>query len=290
MNIEDMDAKNVQVSKMDEWKEQRINFYKNSNALEFIKDYMNVKKGVRLTIGHCKDMIKYGYDPTRYITDYQKFKTRPLTIPDSEDGSFHVLKNYWCVHSSMYTFNEDVTHWINVKNHTSTLENNRCGINAVIDLDTPDDPTVNIAKRLTFFDHIEEFNNVINKIDKKLEDEGQEYNLMFSGNGIYFILNGYYEDNFLVYRDNFVNTIDYLKENGLENKLRVHIDNKSAAWSVYTKIPFTFHDKRNRISIPLPKGEIDKNWLDEASNPDNIMKDYNIINEIIKKAKWKKIW
>jgi len=270
---------------MENWKEKRIDFYQNSKSLEFIKNYFDVKKGIRLVACHNKNG-----ETIRNINDYQTLQLRPLTLPDYTTGKYNILKDFWCVHSLMYTFDNKMADWMKIKDHTITLENNRVGINAVIDLDTPDDPESDKAKRLTFFDHIQQFNNTINIIDKKLDEECQDYNLMFSGNGIYFILNGYYGDNLLTYRDNFVNTIDNLKENGLDDKLKVHIDNKSAAWSVYTKIPFTFHTSKDRISIPLPKGEIDGRWLNEVSNSNNIMNDYTIVNEIIKKSNWNKIW
>lgn len=275
----------------EDWHEKRVDFYQNSGALEFINDYFDVKKGVRFIVGHEKPFTtpkryEYGYE-----VNHSNDELRALTIPDYQTKKFTPLKKYWCIHSNIYTFDKSMLNWIKAYDRENTFANNRVGINAIIDLDSPDDPNIDKAKRLTFFDHNQQFDDAINIIDKKLDELGENYNLMFSGNGIYVMLEGYYEDNFLQYRDDVINLVDDLKENhDLDNKNKVHIDNKSFAWSFYYKIPFTFHDKRDRISIPLPKGEIDIEWLNEVSNSNNILNDYTLVSKITKKSNWNKIW
>lgn len=277
------------MSNLEEWQQNRIKFYTQSKAFKFINDYFNVKKGTRMLIGHIKDMYKFKKDPTYRL--YQHPECRYITLPDIITNKYEALKNYWCNHTSIYTFDKNLFEYHNEKITLNLARTAAIGINAVIELDSPDDPNSDKAKRLSFFDYINEFNIAISHIDKTLTNLTTDYNLMFSGNGIYIILEGYYEDNLEDYKENFINLLDTLKEKEeLGDKLKVHIDNWKAPWNDYFKIPFTFHDSRKRISIPLPKKELDGEWINRVSNSDNIINDYNTIDEIIQKANWRKLW
>lgn len=278
---------------LEQWQQQRIEFYNiNNKVIDFLNKYFNVSKGKRCIVGHVKDMYKLKRQPTYRI--YGNNQCRALTIPDAITNTYSPLKDYWTVHSYMYIFNECVLNWTNLSMRKEIMKNSLVGLNAVIELDSPEVPNSETAVRTSFFDYIQDFDLAINHIDKKLTNLGEDYNLMFSGNGIYIILEGYYEDNLQDYITNFINLIDTLKEvEGLGNSLKVHVDNKSAPWNDYFKIPFTFHEKRQRISIPLPKEKLDEEWIDYISHTDNIINNNHIswcVNDIIKKANWKKLW
>ena len=274
--------------KLEQWQTDRMNFYKNSGVLKFIDEYFNVKKGARCIVGHVKDMYALTRQPTYRI--YKDNKCRVLTIPDSLTHNHMSLLDYWTVHSYMYVFDKRVLEWTDLENRKDIMKESLVGINAVIELDSPEDKNSDKAKRTSFFDYVHHFNEAINIIDKRLTELGEDYNLMFSGNGIYLLLEGYYGDNLNDYVDNFINLNDNLRENGLGDNLKVHVDNRAAPWNDYFKCPFTFHEKRPRMSIPLPKGELDENWIRFVSYTENITYDYDIVNEIIKKSGWRKLW
>ncbi len=271
---------------MEEWQKQRLDFYQNSGALEFIKNYFNVKKGVRCIAGHYKEYPKRG----RCQYEYQNNKTRMITIPHIDTKKYTSLIDFNCVHSFMRTFDKSVLEWMDIKTYLHFIRTSSVGINAILEIDTPYISIEEKSPRVDFFECTNDINNTINTIDKKLEEIGENYNMLFSGNGLYIILEGYYEDNFLEYKDNFINLFENLQKDGFGNPLKIHIDNKLAPWNDYMKIPFTFHERKPRITVPLPKGDIDVEWLKRVSNINNIMNDYSIISEIIKKANWVKLW
>lgn len=306
---------------MKEWQKQRLDFYNDSGALDFIKNYFDVKKGFRCIAGHEMNMYELNHQPVYRV--WKDNKCRAFTLPDYITKKYTVLIAYGCVHSFIYAFNESALKWNDAINSRPLFIDNRIGLNPTIELDTPDDPTSNKARRLTFFDYIDEFNEAISIIDnlfKEIEENAcnitgetcnLEYNLQFSGNGIYIHLEGCYDDNFFIEEtksserlgewtirtseivDNFVNILDTLKyERGLGDKDKVHVCNSKAPWNDYFKIPFTFHETRPRISIPLPNEKLDSKYIDRASNTINIFNDinYSLTKEIIEKCIWKKIW
>ena len=290
---------------MEEWQKQRLDFYQNSNALDFIENYFDVKKGVRCIACHEKDMYVLKHEPTYRLYD-GKDKCRAYTLPDSISKDYSALIYYACVHSYVYTFDKCILEWNDIKNKKSIFIKNRVGLNTCIELDAPIDINSDKIKRLSFFDHIEQFNEAIEKIINKIKnicedakkiteiDYKIDYNLQFSGNGIYIHIEGYYEEDLLepnAFKDNMINLIDILKEKeDLGDDIKVHVCNNKIPWNKYFKIPFTFHESRPRISIPLPKGKLDEKWIDEHSNVNNIMNDYSLIKEIINNAGWNKIW
>ena len=263
---------------------KRSDFYNKSNAMNFIKDYFDVKEGIRCVIGHEKNYLM----PTYRIWNNNKIKSncRPM-LGDSLDK---YLKKYNCNHTFIYTYKKEIDNWYPKTDKIKMYENNVVGMNQVIDLDMPDDIEGEKCRRQNFFDRVDEFNHVIDTVGGRLNDFGEEYQLMFSGNGIYMLLQGYYEENLDDYRNNIINLIDHLKETDLGDKSKVHICNKGAPWNRYYKLPFVFHETRPRMSVPLCNGKIDGEWLDRVSNVDNVLNDYTIVDEIIEKCRWNKIW
>lgn len=269
-------------------KKDRIHFYKNSNAFDFINDFFDVQKGVRYVVGHVENRVERNRQPTYRLWKNETCKPiRFLPVFDENDS---LLIDYYCNHTYIYTFKDHKDKCFPNIDRIKMFEDYELGINAFLDLDMPEDPEGKNAKRLNFFDHIDEFNVVLSKIDKILKKNGEKYNLMFSGNGIYVLFQGYYEDNLDEYVENMKNLIDHLKESELGDKSKVHVCNTRAPWNDYHKLPFTFHETRPRMSLPLKKGKLDGEWLNRVSNVNNVMKDYNIINEIIKKCRWEKLW
>jgi len=279
---------NKRISKIIPSRKDRMAFYKNSSATDFINYYFNVQKGVRYMVGHVENRAELGRMPSYRMYKNNKCKAIKLsTILDEKDNPF---REYYSNHAYIYTFKDHKDKWFNIEQKKTMYTENILGMNQVIDLDMPEDPKGEKARRLNFFDHIDEFNVVISKIDKKLTDLEENYNLMFSGNGIYFVLEGYYEDNLSVYIDNIINLIDHFKETEFGDKSEVHVCNNAAPWNDYFKLPFTFHESRPRMSVPLRKGKIDGDWLDKVSDISNVMNDYSIVDDIIEKCRWEKLW
>lgn len=272
---------------MEQWQIDRQKFYVESSALGFIKDYFDVKNGVRCISAHPIEYVKNG-SRIQYIygNNQQKMYT---FYPE-------VLIKYNCVHSFMYIFDSKVLEWVDQDKSLDLYRGAAIGINAILEIDSPYESLEKGAKRLDIMEFVPELNNTIYRICKILDDIGEEYNILFSGNGIYIILEGYYPrlennvENLGVYKQNFINLFQTLQETELGNDLKIHVDNKGAPWSDYMKIPFTFHEWLPRMSIPLPKGEVIKEDLEYFSSVNNIMNDYTIIDNIIKWAKWEKLW
>jgi len=273
---------------MEEWQKQRLDFYIKSGASQFISKYLDVKDGIRCISSHPREYpkrgrIQYEYNAIKGTQRMYRFYPELLT-------------KYNCIHSFMYTFDKKVLEWVDQDVAINLYRASTVGINAIIEIDSPYKTEKEGSPRLDIMDFIPELNKTLSIIIKRLDELGEEYYILFSGNGVYIILEGYYPrlDNEIErlqdYKDNFINLFENLQKDGFGNPLKVHIDNSGAPWNDYMKIPFTFHEKKPRMSIPLSKEEIDGKWLRQVSDVNNIMNDYSIINEIIKKANWEKLW
>lgn len=266
----------------------------------FMKEYFDVKKGVRCIAGHKYPVIdkqgkKVKTNPIYYVYSGEYIRMINPRIPKEEFND--VMKKIKTSHGFFFTFDSRVIDsFFPAIGRIEYICSSIVGINYSIDLDAPHDSLEKGAKRLNFFDYISEFNLAIEKITKRLDEIGEKYNIMFSGNGIYIMLGGYYED---IDGDvmNYVRDIDIEIENmkinfDLGNKLKVHIDNVTLAWNKYVKLPFQPHGSYgNRYSIPIPIGYIgddkdNKDWIMRACS--NLDKDN--VNDIIKTANWRKIW
>lgn len=85
---------------------------------------------------------------------------------------------------------------------------------------------------------------------------------------------------------------DIYKENyDTEVKCKgVRIDTTPLNWHNYKKSIFTYHAKWNRITLPVAKGRIDKEWLKKMSNLDYFLGD-NVernVDDVIEKSNWDK--
>ena len=122
--------------KFEQWQTDRIKFYKESGALDFINNYFNVSKGVRCIVGHVKDMYAQTKQPTYRI--YNNNMCRAQTIPDVLTGKYTSLVDYWTVHSYMYIFDKRVLEWTSLENRKHIIKEYLIGINVVIELDSPE--------------------------------------------------------------------------------------------------------------------------------------------------------
>ncbi len=286
--------KMVKIMVGEEWQKDRNEFYNKSKAYKFIENYFDVEKGTRCIAGHKKiyyiegkqytknskgDLIKFNPDYYTYNGDFKKM----ITLEKEK------LIEFNCIHTFMRTFNEKPINYYS-RFEPDTPKESVIGINPVLELDTPYETLSEGSPRKDFFNSINEFNEAIKKMDKELNNINTDYNIMFSGNGIYFLLEGYYGNELNKYEENLINLIDQLKETELGNPLKVHLDNKESPWNDYFKIPFTFHEKKSRISCPLPKGELNKEWIKEHTDIVKIKEDYSLISELINESGWNKIW
>lgn len=276
---------------IEQWQLNRYKFYKKPGIIPFIENYFDVKDGVRCVAAHPREYPKKG----RVQYEYQDNMQRMYTFYPE------LLIRYNCIHSFMHIFDPIVLEWTDENDAIElyrTAESDgkaSAGINAILEVDSPYDSIGEKARRLDIFNFIPELNNRISKIDKWLNEYGENYNIQFSGNGVYIILEGVYpkidnDGDIKTYKENFINMVERMKETELGDKTKIHIDNNKAPWNDYMKIPFTFHERFHRISIPLQKGEIIKEDLIYYSDPNNIMNNPDIVSKIIKDANWQKLW
>ena len=215
-------------------------------------DYFKSDRGVKCRIGH---MWRYN----------DKFY--PVGYPHHKYGMSGLLEkdfiNFKTIHMFNYIFNDSV---LKTESWNEARES-IVGVSPVIDVDSPDNNTVGRLDCLLNNKAIGMFEEVRLKLKVELKecDEWDGCRMMFSGNGIYFILEDKFENvqdvvqGYLGLCDD-VNSL--LKEPIIDSK-NVFIPNK------YNKIPFTLHYKYNRLAIPLNKDvEIKRRYLIDNSGLD----------------------
>jgi hypothetical protein len=83
-----------------------------------------------------------------------------------------------------------------------------------------------------------------------------------------------------IYKENYDNPI---KCKG------VRIDVAPLQWHIYKKMIFTYHAKWYRITLPVSKGLVDKEWLKKMCDLDNFFSDVDKnVDEVILKSNWNK--
>lgn len=183
--------------------------------------------------------------------------------------------------------------------HKLRLESSAIGASTVFDIDAP-----NVDNRkVNFFDIWEEFDQTKAIIEQELQELGINFNCMFSGNGIYVICESMYFDEIEkmkgiekdfakmdMYNDSIDAIIKDINKKLEMDGLKVGIDSIAKHWAKYQKVPFTYQPYRERISIPIPKGKIDINWLKQVSDAKIFLDSNNVANSAIKIADWKDIW
>lgn len=293
---------------MENWQNERMKFYAESGLLSkggFFDEYFKLRQGVRCVAGH---FIDYPDRSPQYYEYDNQGNCRMITLPDC-DGKWNYLVDWYTVHGFMFAFDERVLDWMPMfgNEHNDIIEENVVGLNAVLEIDTPYESEEEGAARLDFFGWVDEFNDVICKVGKILEDRGEEYNIIFSGNGIYIVFEGCYigldadTEEFERYKKNFEKLFLKLQfEEGLGERVKIHIDNKAVPWNDYMKIPFTGHPN-GRMSVPIGGSAggvsdvmIDGEWLKNVCYEDTLKKGgKELVNEVIDRAVgkgWRNIW
>lgn len=169
------------------------------------------------------------------------------------------------------------------------------GFGVIFDIDAPKSLESIVGKANMFDDKwYNEFITVKKETEKEIDKILKlKYVCSTTGNGFNIICEPYWFDE----RDDnlydFINTINDIVGDiniSVENKVSgVRIDEKIMDWSMYKKMPFTYHAKWNRITLPVSRGEIEKDWLSKISDIDNFLKnESDSINEVIQRSKWEK--
>ena len=166
------------------------------------------------------------------------------------------------------------------------------GVGIVFDIDSPKELEKTHGKANMFEEKwYEEFMTMKNEAEKLANQIELKCVSSTTGNGFNITCEPYWFDE---RNDNFDNFRETMR-NGIENinvsheNIGVRIDEKITDWCMYKKMPFTYHAKWNRITLPVDKGKLDREWLLDISDIDNFIKNEpENLNEIIKKCKWDK--
>lgn len=164
------------------------------------------------------------------------------------------------------------------------------GVCMVFDIDAPPSKT-GFGKQNMFDDDIfEQFMTIKCVTEELLKNVNLKCISSTTGNGFNITSEPYWLDE----RDStfeelvilFNSYVDYLnkmyhKDGG------VGVDASEIYWSLFKKMVFTYHGKWNRITIPVSKGIIDKEWLKKITDLDYFLNDEkNNIDEVIQKSEW----
>jgi len=297
---------------------KRLVLYADKEVTDFIQDFFKIRKGLRCRVRHNNRKTPF------YWEDYNDGKSMRFNLVTIDESNIYPELKYGTSHFYQHIFDKDVLTKpdeeveILLKRYNisrtdipkrkpfvkQVIESHYAGMTIVIDIDSPQ-INEETTDRTNFFDDkvIEYFNEATRLFAREFDDFGIRYNCEFSGNGFYFILESYYPDEHGKDIRSYQYTIQEIcrdVDNWLEEKnIPIRIKQKIEGWNRYNKHPFTFHDRLNRISIPLGKehiGNIDVRWLKEVTDVSKLIdlrKDYinnDILHEIIKRCKWEKIW
>lgn len=289
---------------MDNLHEEIIEFYKrNPEVVKFILDFFKLKKGKKGVRSRVIHNMREGRAPVIYC-EYGK-----ICFTDINENNFWKQMSIpGTVHFREWAYDETVRKVDSRKIEGYEFEEYRIGISVVLDIDAPTVVFNGQEVKVPFFEDIyfDDFQMAKRIVEKELDEMRLEYNCLFSGNGIYLIIESEYpKDTDDMFRPGMTNYLNYFWDVLYVSKIRTNIvdinrileengvlcsiDPRWKAWSVYHKIPFTYHGSKDRLSIPLSRGDMDKDWMNyvtDIKNLDNI----NVI-EIIKRANWRTdIW
>lgn len=325
--------------------ETRMILYEESkDIVDFIVNFFNIRKGVRCRtrFGSGKEM-PFNYEDYGYNLRSSRFNLVTINkgnvISELGYGLSHFLQHIY--DKEVLTDAEtEVSILLKKYNISRTdipkrrpivkkvMESHYMGITNVIDIDSPY-LNENTTERMNFFDPkiVEYFNEATKMFAQEFDDVGELYNCEFSGNGFYFITESYYPSEYLnrnhstlsAYKLKIKRICDEIDHRLLQKNIPIKVKFKKEGWSRFNKIPFAFHDSRDRLCIPISKdhiGNIDVKWLDEHTSIGNFIGynkigqieiknekngkninidegyviDHDLVREIIKACKWEKIW
>lgn len=286
-DISDIELENNGDERNLETHQKIINIYKgNPEIRKHIKNFLKTERGIR---------------PIAIQKRYPKFKKPIVWYPRNSNTFLDISKTgikmlqetVGEMHFFECIFDDNIKNYelINQEIEQITIENpelyEKHGITAIrsivynkhiigmspcFDIDSPTDPKTN--KKTDCFEIWDRFMFIKQKIEKYLDDLGFEYQIVFSGNGIYIIMEECYfrnYDEFLEFVDEINNIIIYINwyaDQYYKYKIHPNIDKKSKSWWNYDKTVFTYQSKSNRMTIYLPKGYVDKEYVKRITNID----------------------
>lgn len=251
------DVKMMKAIKMD----ARAIFYKeNPKTKDFILKFFKVEHGLRCRVRHPFGEVYPIYRDNSRSVAYGGKYGYPLT--DINEGNIeYELKNAATEHFLYYLFDEGIREC----NSKAEIADHIIGLTCVMDVDSPYINTHSKEKvRYNVLGNKGErvmkmFDQLKGVAKKELVEVGywDDTRVMFSGNGFYLIMPDFYGTkeeiaehmNGFVGLEKFVNGV-CRKEYGFTQDL---CDERTIPWNRYCKIPFSFHAKYNRISMPLDK-------------------------------------
>jgi hypothetical protein len=308
--------------------EQKMILYEeNIDIVKFITDFFNIRKGVRCRTRFNGRKMPFNYEDYGNNLQYSRFNLVTINkeniIPELRYGLSHFLQHIY--NKEVLTEAEVEVDTLLKRNGIArndipkrrpivkkVMESHYIGITNVIDIDSPY-VNKNTTERMDFFEPkvIGYFNEATRLLANEFDEVGELYNPEFSGNGLYFINESYYPDEYLgrnhstlaAYKMKIKRICDEVDYKLWEKNIPITIKFKREGWSRFNKIPFAFHDNRAKLGIPLGKehiGNIDVKWLDEHTNVKNFIGydstmgkyiiDNDLIKEVIKACKWEKLW
>jgi len=164
------------------------------------------------------------------------------------------------------------------------------GVGIVFDIDAPKELEKTYGKANMFEEKwYKEFMLMKDEAEKLANQIELKCVSSTTGNGFNVTCEPYWfderNDTFDEFRETISNGIENI--NMSHNDIGVRIDEKITDWSMFKKMPFTYHAKWNRITLPVNKGKLDREWLMNISDIDNFMKnEKENLNEVIEKSKW----
>jgi len=280
----------------------------NSVVYKFLLSFFEMSKGVRVRSRQLSRQNSPMYYDKGNNTSNLVTLMKNNIMGEMIWGTSHFMSN---IFDNSVLLSKNV---IDLNNHERKIffESKIIGVQSVFDVDAPKNPKakldINEPLRLNFFDYIEDFKESSKIIERMLDDAGEEFNVMFSGNGIYFVLKVFDDTEML---DDYLYDVseDISKINRrINDKLNIvkrfdlregesipfTVDEDKAGWSRYYKLPFTRHWDYPRLCIPIMK-----NWYDDIEHLDKMSNvgNYKSINQIfentkniIEKANWKNLW
>lgn len=279
-------------------------YLENPDIIQFILDFYQIPKGMRARIRF--DWGKSGKAPSP--VGYPRPTPRMQSL--NKNNILMELRQGKTQHFFVYVFDEEIVQCsdssqIEEFDEKGWKHSHIIGLTPVIELDSLKIPNGKNSERYDCLgaysnNIISNFNTARTVIKELLKDiKNEETNetlwdstrMMFSGNGIYFILDTFYGNN----RDEtfrfmlkFVELMEDINALCVERGGEPVVDHtQTLPWNDFFKCPFTFHQKYDRISIPLDKDMmINADYIRNYSDPEFLSKDKRHVEQLIKISKW----
>lgn len=275
-----------------------LQLYKSDQrVVDFITQFFKVRRGVRCVSFQnrlTKTFWRYGYHKQKALTTLttdnfmqKQESAKGLATFFYEPIFDPIVMNPGVVHYK-YMTDTNTGKYIRDKKGKPKLEilhNQKViGLSMIFEIDCPASKT---GSKLNMFDTkmYDEVMELKLHVEKELDDVETEYGEIFSGNGFYFKTKIFYCDeeemNYQELRDIRQDIIDDMQLFvNTEDKPYPVIDSRDLGWANYFKIPFTFHEIKDILTIPVQKGYIDREWLYNATNLnlDSTLSKENITN------------